>query len=104
MVSATLITLCLECSFTTIFLAVRLPPLIILNSRRPEAEAAVAVVEELAVVTGTLKIITNRPPFVMEVQPPQQEPWPQRPQVMATVPEWLASSLGIIPDPKEVTN
>ena len=101
MVSVTLITQCLECSFTTIFLAVLLLPLIILNSPRPEAKAVVAVP---AVVTGTLKIITNRPPFVMEVQPPQQEPWPQRPQVMATVPEWLASSLGIIPDPKEVTN
>ena len=103
MVSVTLITQCLECSFTTIFLAVLLPPLIILNSPRPRAvEAAVAVAEELAVVTGTLKIITNRPPFVMEVQPRQQPC--QRPQVMATVPEWLASSLGIIPDPKEVTN
>ena len=101
MVSVTLITQCLECSFTTIFLAVLLLPLIILNSPRPEAKAVVAVP---AVVTGTLKIITNRPPFVMEAQPPQQEPWPQRPQVMATVPEWLASSLGIIPDPKEVTN
>ena len=103
MVSVTLITQCLECSFTTIFLAVLLLPLIILNSPRPEAKAVVAALEP-AVVTGTLKIITNRPPFVMEVQPPQQEPWPQRPQVMATVPEWLASSLGIIPDPKEVTN